>query len=86
MALSSTAIIFATFSGSVLLTPIPQYFYIAGFLGSLMSVLGWLQFLNFFMGSSSLFSMELYLGLIAFSMFVIYDTQVMIMKVRLVVA
>ena len=82
LALSSTAVIFGTFSLSVLLTPSPQFFYLGGLLGSTVSVLGWLSLVNLFVGSSTLFSIELYLGLMAFAMFVIYDTQVMIRKVR----
>lgn len=79
-ALGSTALIFASFSLAVLYSPQRQTFYAAGLLSSCMSMLFWLSMLNMFFRTEALFSVELYLGLISFSLFVIYDTQVMIAK------
>ena len=83
VALSCTAIVFLSFSASVLMTESRQFMYVGGLLGSMMSVLGWMSLINFFMRSPMLFSLELYLGLFAFSIFLIYDTQLMILKVIL---
>ena len=79
-ALGSTAIIFASLSLSVLYSPLPSTFYITGLLMSLLSVSFWLGLVNIFLQSQAMYSFELILGLAIFSLYVVYDTQVLIQK------
>jgi FtsH-binding integral membrane protein len=71
---------FVSFSLSVLYSPRRNVFYVAGLLSSSLTMLFWLQLINLFIGSQTGYTIELYLGLVAFSLFVIYDTQIMIAK------
>jgi FtsH-binding integral membrane protein len=83
VALASTCVVLLSFTLSVILTPSPQFIKIGGFLGSLMTVTSLLSLLNLFLRSSSLFSLELYSGLILFSLFLIHDTQSIIEKTEM---
>lgn len=76
----SSALVFASLSASVLYSPVPSQIYVTGMILSTLSISFWLAILNLFMRSSMLWSMELYLGLFLFSMYVIYDTQILIKK------
>jgi FtsH-binding integral membrane protein len=79
-ALGSTAILFGSFTLSVMFSPRRYHFYVAGLLSSGVSMLLWLQFINLFFRSETAFHVELYLGLCVFALFVVYDTQIMIAK------
>ncbi|KAI8926671.1 inhibitor of apoptosis-promoting Bax1-domain-containing protein [Entophlyctis helioformis] len=83
VAMGATALIFACFSLSVLYSPRRQVFMTVGLLSSLLSTLFWVQLANLFLGSASLYSLELLMGLAAFSLFVVYDTQVIIAKAEM---
>ena len=76
----SSALVFASLSASVLYSPVPSQIYVTGMILSTLSISFWLAILNLFMQSSMLWSMELYLGLFLFSLYVIYDTQILIKK------
>ncbi|KAH6587252.1 hypothetical protein BASA50_001385 [Batrachochytrium salamandrivorans] len=80
VAISATAVIFVCFTLSVLYSPRRQVFLTMGVLSSILGTLGWVSLINFFVRSPALFSMELYLGLVGFLVFVVYDTQVIIQK------
>ncbi|KAI8092843.1 inhibitor of apoptosis-promoting Bax1-domain-containing protein [Halteromyces radiatus] len=78
-ALSGSVFIFLGFAGSALLANRRSMLYYGGMAGSLLGIMIWASFANlFFIRSSSMFSAELYLGLIAFAGFVVYDTQMIV--------
>lgn len=81
-ALVGTAVVFGTFSLSVLLAPNVSYLYLGGFLFSGLNLLVVLSFANMFIGSMGMFQFDLYFGLLLFSGFVAYDTQKMITKAQ----
>ncbi|KAJ3286440.1 hypothetical protein HK104_009046 [Borealophlyctis nickersoniae] len=82
-ALAATALLFGCFSMSVLVAGRRDMLYVGGVLSSAISVLGILSLINIFAGSRAIFSLELYLGLLVFSLYVVYDTQLMIAKAEL---
>lgn len=73
-----TVTVFACFTGAALLANRRSYIYIGGTLGSAVSFLMLLSFMNMFMGSSMVFSAQLYLGLFVFCGYVLFDTQVIV--------
>ncbi|KAI8340793.1 inhibitor of apoptosis-promoting Bax1-domain-containing protein [Chlamydoabsidia padenii] len=78
-ALSGSMFIFLGFAGSALLANRRSMLYYGGMAGSLLGIMVWASLANiFFIRSSSMFSAELYLGLIAFAGFVVYDTQMIV--------
>ncbi|KAK4515578.1 uncharacterized protein ATC70_010529 [Mucor velutinosus] len=79
MALSSAVLIFLGFSGSAVMADRRSMLYVGAFASSVLSVLLWLSLANsFFLRSTSIFSLELYVGLLAFAGFVMYDTQMIV--------
>ncbi|KAI8819610.1 inhibitor of apoptosis-promoting Bax1-domain-containing protein [Fimicolochytrium jonesii] len=76
--LLGTALIFASFTLSVLTSPSRSAIYTRGLIATGTSLLFFLSIFNLFAGSSRLFSLELYLGLLVFAGFVVFDTQVMV--------
>jgi FtsH-binding integral membrane protein len=79
-ALGATGLIFVCFSLSVLYSRNQQAIATAGMISSVFSVLFWVQISNWFLGSTGLYNLELYLGLGLFSLYVIYDTQILVNK------
>jgi len=75
-----TTIVFAAFSMSALLAKRRSYLYLGGFLGSALSLLFWGGLLNMFFRSAMFFNLQLYGGLLVFSLFVIFDTQLIVEK------
>jgi hypothetical protein len=79
MALSSAVLIFLGFSGSAVMADRRSMLYIGAFASSVLGILLWLSLANsFFFRSSSVFSFELYAGLLAFvgfGKFFFYCTQ-----------
>ncbi|OBZ88396.1 putative Bax inhibitor 1 [Choanephora cucurbitarum] len=79
LALSSAVLIFLGFSFSAVMANRRSMLYIGGFSSTIVSVLLWLSLANaFFLRSASVFSFELYAGLLAFAGFVMYDTQMIV--------
>lgn len=76
----ATCAVFACFSLSALYSDHCRWIYIGGTLMSVLSMLSVLSLANLFFGSYMLFQMHLYLGLILFCFFVLYDTQLIIEK------
>jgi FtsH-binding integral membrane protein len=81
-ALLLTTAVFASFTGTSLLAPDGKYLYLGGSLLSGLSTLVFLGFLNIFFRSQLLFQVHVYLGLAIFCGFVMFDTQVIILKAR----
>ncbi|KAJ3057375.1 hypothetical protein HK097_008470 [Rhizophlyctis rosea] len=83
IALLSAALLFGSFSASALLTPRRDALYIGGLLSSAVTIMMGMSIVNLFLRNSSLFSAELYLGLLVFAGYVIFDTQVILAKAEL---
>lgn len=75
-----TALVFGSFTLASLLTNKRSFIYLGGLLGSLLSLYSWMTFVNIFLNSKTLYSVELYLGLLMFSGYVMYDTQLIIYR------
>jgi len=73
-----TVVVFACFSASALYAQRRSYLYLGGMLSSGLSLLVTLGFLNIFFRSTAAANVSLYVGLLLFSGFVIFDTQLMI--------
>jgi len=81
MALGGTSIVFGCFSAAAMFARRQSYLYLGGLLGSGLSLLFMISFVNLFLGSTVLYTFHLYLGLMVFCGFVIFDTQLIIEKV-----
>ncbi|KAJ1948882.1 hypothetical protein IWQ62_006828 [Dispira parvispora] len=80
----ATTAIFASFSLSALFTRSRSALYLGGLLASAVTVLGLVQLVNFWIiGSRTLFTAELVLGLVVFSLYIIFDTQAILVRVDL---
>jgi FtsH-binding integral membrane protein len=75
-----TALVFGSFTLASLLTNKRSFIYLGGLLGSVLSLYSWMTFINIFLNSKTLYSVELYLGLLMFSGYVMYDTQLIIYR------
>uniref|UniRef100_A0A7S1KMD1 Bax inhibitor 1 n=1 Tax=Percolomonas cosmopolitus TaxID=63605 RepID=A0A7S1KMD1_9EUKA len=82
-ALSSTAILFGCFSLFALLSKRREYLYLGGICSSVLGIFFWMSLLNMFFRSSAMAMVELYGGLLLFSAYVVYDTQMIIEKAEL---
>lgn len=80
LAFSSTCIVFACFSAAALLSNRRDYLYLGGVLSSAISVMFWLSILNMFITIPSMSYIHLYGGLILFSLYVLYDSQLIVEK------
>jgi FtsH-binding integral membrane protein len=74
----STTTIFVCFSLSAILSERRSWLYLGGFLSSCLSMLFWGSLFQMFFHSYFLFNIQLYLGLVMFIGYVIFDTQIMI--------
>lgn len=78
-AFGGTAAVFACFSAAALLSPRRQYLYLGGLLSSILSTFFLMRMATWvFGGSALLFQAELYIGLVVFAGYVVYDTQVIV--------
>lgn len=83
MAFVSTCLVFASFSLSSIFSTHHKWLYLTGGLMSLLSLMLFTSIINLFIGSYFLFQAQMYLGLIVFCVFVMYDTSVIIEKRRM---
>lgn len=77
-ALSATTIVFACFSMSAVLTQRRSYLFLGGYLSSALSVMCWLGLISLFFPNRANYLVQLYGGLLLYSGFVIFDTQVIV--------
>jgi len=82
-ALLGTTLVFGCFSGAALLAERRSYLYLGGMLSSGVSLLVTLSFLNIFFHSLFVFNIQLYLGLVVFCGFVVFDTQLIVERAAL---
>lgn len=78
-ALFATSLVFGCFSMAALLTPRRSYLFLGGYLSS--AILGFLglRMMGWMFGASALaFNVEIYLGLLVFSGYVLFDTQLIV--------
>lgn len=78
-----TTTIFAAFSAAALFTKRRQYLFLGGVLGSILTFMCLLSLLRFFVPSlGSVFSStaELFVGLVVFCAYVLFDTQMIVEK------
>ncbi|KAG5454157.1 Bax inhibitor 1 [Clonorchis sinensis] len=79
-ALLGAAVIFVSFSLASLFTRKRYYLYLGALLMSAMSMLATFSFVNLFMRSPAIYQAELYIGLMLFCGFVVFDTQMIVEK------
>lgn len=79
-AFAGTAAVFGCFSLAAVVAKRRSYLFLGGLLSSAMMLLGIISFANMFVWSLQAYMFQLYLGLLAFSGFVIFDTQMIIEK------
>eukprot|EP01135_Chromosphaera_perkinsii_P004152 Nk52_evm59s270 gene=Nk52_evmTU59s270 len=82
-AFMGTCLIFASFTISALTSQRRSYLFLGGILYSAISLFFWLSLFNIFIGSTGLFTFQLYGGLMMMSAFVLYDTQLIVEKASL---
>jgi len=83
-ALTSTALVFVSFSAASFMNTSRRItVYLGGVLFSALSILSWLSLANLFFRIPALFSAELYLGLLLFCGYVVYDTQMLVARVEM---
>ncbi|PKA66338.1 Bax inhibitor 1 [Apostasia shenzhenica] len=79
--LVGTSLAFACFSGAAIVAKRREFLYLGGFLSAFLSVLLWMQFASTIFGqNATMFNVELYLGLLVFLGYIVFDTQVIIEK------
>lgn len=76
----ATCLIFVCFTLSALLAKERSYLYLGGMLSSCLTVMCLLGLANIFFGSYLIYKVQLYGGLMLFSAFILYDTQLIIAK------
>ena len=79
-ALLGCCTVFACLSAAAIYSPKREYLFLGGFLGSAMSGLCLLGFLNMFMAIPGMYLLSLYGGLLIFCGYVLFDTQLIIEK------
>jgi len=83
VALGSTLAIFAGLSFAAWKAESRSYLYLGGMLYSALGVMSLVSLANFFLRWQILFNVNLYGGLVVFSLYVLFDTQLIIEKVRM---
>jgi len=80
IALVTTTLIFLSFTASALYSPRRSYLFLGAILGSVLSVLCILSLANIFYRSEAVASIGLYGGLLVFTGYLLYDTQIIVEK------
>jgi len=75
-----TTCIFACFSGSALLAERRSYLYLGGLLSSGLSMLFMMSLFNLFFRIPMIASVQVYMGLLVFCGFIMFDTQLIVEK------
>ncbi|RUS26464.1 inhibitor of apoptosis-promoting Bax1-domain-containing protein [Jimgerdemannia flammicorona] len=83
LALTSSVLIFACFTVCAVLAERRTMIYLGALLSSAVSLLFWTSLANSFIGSRMLWSAELYVGLLVFAAYIIFDTQLIVEKASL---
>lgn len=83
MTVIATVLIFGSFTMSAYYSPRRQYLYLGSLLSSAMLILALFSLGNMFFGSAMLMNVELYVGLLVFSLYVLYDTQVIVERAEM---
>ena len=82
-AVALTTMIFLSFSLTALVAKRRSYLYLGGILGTTLNYLFWGSLLNRFFRFKIMYDISTYLGLMIFSGYVIFDTQVIVEKAEL---
>merc|ERR1711934_144495 len=82
-ALAATSVVFACFSLSALWAERRSWLFIGGFLSSAMTLLFFLGLMNMFVPTPAVMNARIYLGLMVFCGYVIFDTQLIVEKASL---
>merc|ERR1711974_568126 len=82
-ALLGTTVVFGTFSMAALLSDKRHIFFLAGVLGTSLNLLMFLTLINFFIALPFFYTMNIYFGLVLFSLYVVFDTQLIVAKAEL---
>lgn len=77
-----TTLLFVSFTLAAIFAREGQWIYIGGSLMTMLSTLITLSLANLFFGSKLLFDVSLYLGLVIMCGFILYDTQLILEKVK----
>lgn len=77
-----TSLLFVSFTLAAIFAREGQWIYIGGSLMTMLSTLITLSLANLFFGSKLLFDVSLYLGLVIMCGFILYDTQLILEKVK----
>merc|ERR1712000_458848 len=83
MGVLGTVTVFACFSASAIMAKRRSYLFLGGILSSAISLMFLLSFANIFFQSSNLYALQLYGGLMVFSGYVVFDTQLILEKAEL---
>lgn len=79
----STCLVFGSFTMSAIFSNHGKWLYMGGGLLSMLSIMMFTSLINLFIGSYFLFQAQLYVGLVVFCLFVMYDTACIIERRRL---
>lgn len=77
-AFASTTVAFASFSVSALVAQRRSFLYLGGVLGSALMMMFVIGLMNIFFQSEAVAVAQLYLGLLLFAGYIVYDTQVIV--------
>ena len=80
VAFLGTSVAFACFSGAAMMAKRRSYLYLGGMLSSATSFMFVLSLANMFFRSSAAYTLQLWLGLVVFCAYIIFDTQLVIEK------
>ncbi|EQC31773.1 hypothetical protein SDRG_10562 [Saprolegnia diclina VS20] len=76
----ATTVIFVCFTGSALIEKRRSYMYMMSFISSATMVMSLISLVNLFSRSIALYNAHLYMGLLVFCAYVLFDTQMIIEK------